>query len=97
MSDLPEAVRKSLEEGVVVASEKDAAATIESYRQQIDADKTAVADTAMSTSDATAASPETPVTHEETAENSAAAESGKEGTEAGKAEAQAKADEGAGD
>ncbi len=97
VSDLPEAVRKSLEEGVVVASEKDAAATIESYRQQIDADKTAVADTAMSTSDATAASPETPVTHEETAENSAAAESGKEGTEAGRAEAQAKAGEGAGD
>lgn len=82
VADLPEAVAKSLADGVMVASEKEAAATIDSYRAQIDADKTAVADTAAATAGATQASPESPVSHDETAESSANAEAGKAANEA---------------
>jgi protein phosphatase len=39
LSDLPEATQSNLHNGVVVASEKEAEATIESYREQIAADK----------------------------------------------------------
>ena len=72
LTDLPETVAKSLEEGVVVSSEAEAAATVESYRDQIDADKTAAAEAAEKATDGAEASK---VTHDETAETSAQAES----------------------
>lgn len=46
ISDLPEAVRKALSDGVRVGSEEEAEATVKSYREQIDADKTSAAETA---------------------------------------------------
>lgn len=61
VSDLPEAVRKSLEAGVTVSSEKEAHATVESYRDQITAQKSAAADTAEKATGTTAAAPDNPV------------------------------------
>ncbi len=75
LSDLPETVVKSLNDGVVVSSEAEAAATVESYREQIDADKTAAAEAAEKATEGTEPSEATPVTHDETAESSAQAES----------------------
>lgn len=46
VSDLPVAVQENLKRGVSVASEKEASDTIENYRDQIDANKTAAALTA---------------------------------------------------
>ena len=66
---------KSLNDGVVVSSEAEAAATVESYREQIDADKTAAAEAAEKATEGTEPSEATPVTHDETAESSAQAES----------------------
>lgn len=43
VGDLPATVRESLEEGLSVDSEEDALKTVESYRDQIDADKTEAA------------------------------------------------------
>ncbi len=43
VSDLPEATQHQLDEGISVASESDARYTIEQYRDQIDAEKTAAA------------------------------------------------------
>ena len=74
LSDLPEATVKALNEGVIVSSEAEAAATVDSYREQIDADKTAAADAAEKATGDTEPSEATPVTHEETAESSAEAE-----------------------
>ncbi len=60
-SDLPEATQKLLADGVVVESEDAARATIQSYREQIDASKTAAADAADKTTSSTDASPDNPV------------------------------------
>lgn len=61
VSDLPEAVQKSLKDGVTVASEDEARLTVESYRDQIDSQKTAAADTAEKAVGTTDASPTSPV------------------------------------
>ena len=61
VSDLPEAVQKSLSEGVVVSSEDEARSTVESYRNQITAQKSAAADTQEKASGTTGAAPGTPV------------------------------------
>lgn len=82
LKDLPEAVVKSLNEGVVVSSEAEAAATVDGYRDQIDADKTAAGAVAEKATEGTEPSEATPVTHDETAETSAQAEANP--TEAGK-------------
>ena len=60
-SDLPEATQKLLADGVVVESEDAARATIQSYREQIDASKTAAADAADKITSSTDASPDNPV------------------------------------
>ena len=39
LRDLPEAVQQNLQDGVVVSSEQEALRTIESYQEQIDADR----------------------------------------------------------
>ena len=46
VSDLPAAIQQSLKKGVVVDSEQAALDTVESYRDQIDMDKTDAAITA---------------------------------------------------
>ncbi|MEE1160145.1 MAG: Stp1/IreP family PP2C-type Ser/Thr phosphatase [Atopobiaceae bacterium] len=46
VSDLPEATRHQLEEGISVANEEEARRTVERYRDQIDADKTRAAEAA---------------------------------------------------
>jgi protein phosphatase len=87
LKDLPEAVVKSLQDGVVVSSEAEASATVDSYREQIDADKTAAAEAAQKATEGVEPSEATPVTHDETAESSAQAETKpKETAEAANAE-----------
>jgi protein phosphatase len=46
VSDLPEAVRHQLEDGISMADKNEASATVEHYRDQIDADKTRAAEAA---------------------------------------------------
>jgi protein phosphatase len=53
VGDLPAATQKSLSEGISVASYDDAQRTVESYRDQIDADKTKAAETASSAQEGT--------------------------------------------
>lgn len=62
LSDLPETTQKSLAEGVAVASEQEARNTVKSYREQIDAQKVAAAETADKTTSTTNTSPENPAT-----------------------------------
>ncbi len=74
LEDLPETVVKSLRDGVVVSSEAEAEATVESYRKQINADKTEAGNVAEKASNGADAATTKPVTHDETAEASAEAE-----------------------
>ena len=69
VNDLPDVVRKSLRDGVPVASEAEAHATVESYRDQINAQKTAAAGTAEKTTDPSDAPVATPVKPEGPDEN----------------------------
>ena len=75
LTDLPETVAKSLADGVPVASEAEAEKTVDSYRDQIDADKTAKAEAAQKASEGSESSEATPVSHDVSAESSAEAES----------------------
>lgn len=85
LEDLPDALVKSLSAGVVVSSEDEAALTVESYRQQVDADKASAIDAAEKATGGTGMDPDnpTPVTHEETVENSAEAEANPTGSDTG--------------
>ena len=74
ISDLPEAVANSVEEGVPVASEAEAITTVNSYREQIDSAKAAKAEAVAKANGGNDPSNATPVTHDETAESSAKAE-----------------------
>lgn len=55
VSDLPDSTQKMLSEGIRVSSEEEARTTVESYRSQIDAEKTKAAETAETAQAATAA------------------------------------------
>ncbi|MDO5118989.1 MAG: Stp1/IreP family PP2C-type Ser/Thr phosphatase [Coriobacteriales bacterium] len=83
LKDLPETVVKALNEGVPVSSEAEAAATVESYRDQIDAAKTAAAVAAEKATGDTEPSEATRVTHEQTPEASAQAETAPKDTAGG--------------
>ena len=68
LSDLPDALQASLREGVVVNSEEDARRTIESYREQIEADKEhaqQVADKSTAGTETSHDNPATPKADEE--------------------------------
>ena len=60
VSDLPETTQKSLVDGLPVASEQEAINTVKSYREQIDAQKVAAAETADKTTSSTNTSPDNP-------------------------------------
>lgn len=64
LTDLPNAVQQSLSEGMRVNSEDEAHATVESYRDQIDANKSAAAVTADRTTTGTDVSPQNLATPE---------------------------------
>lgn len=57
-SDLPEAIRHQLQEGISVANEDEARLTVERYRDQIDADKTKAAQAAEAAQNAAGATQE---------------------------------------
>ena len=60
VSDLPDATQANLKSGVVVSSESEAQATIQSYREQIEADKARAQQVADKTSVGTDTSPANP-------------------------------------
>ena len=62
VKDLPNAVQDSLCEGLRVDSEEAAHQTVESYRDQIDADKSSAAQTANKSTTGTETSPDNPAT-----------------------------------
>ena len=69
VSDLPAAVQESIREGLNVDSEQDARDTVESYRDQIDADKTSAAVTADRSTTGTDTSQDNPAQPEGTSES----------------------------
>lgn len=67
--DLPAPVQESLSQGLTVSSENEARSTVENYRDQIDADKSAAAvaaDRSTAGTDTSADNPATPETSEDT-------------------------------
>lgn len=68
LTDLPNAVRQSLVQGMRMSGEDEAHRTVESYRDQIDANKSAAAVTAGRTATGTDVSPEKPAAPEAKAE-----------------------------
>lgn len=58
VSDLPEATRQALDEGIAVENENEGRATVERYRDQIDADKTRALEAAEAASSASQQSPD---------------------------------------
>lgn len=66
VSDLPEAIQRQLDEGIVVANASEARATVERYRDQIDTDKTRAAQAAKAAKDAAGAQQAPPPAAEET-------------------------------
>ena len=63
-SDLPQTVQDDLDRGIMMNSEDDARKTIESYRAQIDQEKTDAAETARKSTEGTDTSPDNPATPE---------------------------------
>jgi serine/threonine protein phosphatase PrpC len=63
-SDLPQTVQDDLDRGIMMSSEDDAHKTIESYRAQIDQEKTDAAETAGKSTEGTDTSPDNPATPE---------------------------------
>ena len=61
VEDLPEATRNSLRDGLVMGSEQEARATVESYRTQIEADHAQAQQLADRTTTGTDAAPDNPV------------------------------------
>lgn len=58
--DLPEVVQHQLDEGIAMANEEEAHRTIESYRKQIDSDKTRAAEAAKATQESAGAQQQSP-------------------------------------
>jgi protein phosphatase len=64
VSDLPQTVQDDLDNGIMMSSEDDARQTIESYRAQIDQEKTSAAETAGKSTEGTNTTPDNPATPE---------------------------------